>query len=396
MNRGAWHQCGDKSQKLVKEQLENGVGVGVIISPRDLKRPLAVAYSTEYRSLGAQVLFDQQFYIPDYLNQNLRSYPISTHRVNISALHGISDNNLSDLSNKLEDDNRAIQTHGIIAPAIVYEAGRPDINSINRKLFDAAKLVGDVIGIPTYATVFLGRSITSSMNTVNTALSAATSLNSDGWYFGFEFEPERIPSDKDSVIRCMNAGITLACTGKPVLHGYAGPISLLSFAFGATGAAVGHSQNLWHFSRTRWQPTSGQGGGGDAPSRFFSKSLWGTLIIPDETAQLPQQLNEDIMIQSPFSPVSTTLPWDRWAANKHLVHIICSEIAHLESIGDPRSAGRYSINVLDSALTLFGQIAQTGLILRDGTASYQSNWKDALNEMLNNHQSDYDFLEMLS
>ena len=41
MNRGAWHQCGDRSQRLVIEQLEAGRGVGVILSPRDLTRDRA-------------------------------------------------------------------------------------------------------------------------------------------------------------------------------------------------------------------------------------------------------------------------------------------------------------------------------------------------------------------
>lgn len=58
MRRGSWHQCGDKSQKLVKEELQSGVGVGVIISPRDLSFPNAVGYSNEYRDLGAAVLID--------------------------------------------------------------------------------------------------------------------------------------------------------------------------------------------------------------------------------------------------------------------------------------------------------------------------------------------------
>ena len=96
-----------------------------------------------------------------------------------------------------------------------------------------------------------------------------------------------LPSVRETVRRCCVAGLTLACTGKPVLHAYAGPMGLLSFGFGATGVAIGHSQNLWKFTRDRWMPAASQGGGGDAPARFFSKALWGTIIYPDETSPVP-------------------------------------------------------------------------------------------------------------
>lgn len=64
-------------------------------------------------------------------------------------------------------------------------------------------------------------------------------------------------------------------------------MALLAMACGGTAAAVGHSQNLWQFTRTRWEPTGPGGGGGDAPPRYFSNALWGTIIYEDEWALLP-------------------------------------------------------------------------------------------------------------
>ena len=113
--------------------------------------------------------------------------------------------------------------------------------------------------------------------------------------------------------------MTLACTGRPVLHAYAGPLGLLSFGFGASAVGIGHSQNLWKFTRVRWQPTVAQGGGGDAPPRFFSTALWGTIIYPDETIQLSVNLRTQILTQSPFSaPVASNVEWTRWDSGKHL------------------------------------------------------------------------------
>jgi len=249
MRRGAWHQFGDRSQKLVLEQLQSGVGVGAIISVRDLKWNNALAYAQRYKELGADVLIDQQFYNPDFVNRNIESYPIFQYRQAISQLAQISDIDLVNIANELRNYHIQIEADGLIAPAVMYQAGRSDITELNRRLFEISKVVGDEIGIPTYATVMLDRSVTSSNQTVGRIISEVTALNSDGWYFGFEFNDERIASSYELVLRCGAAGLTLACTGKPVLYSYAGPMALLALGFGATGAAIGHSQNLWQFTR---------------------------------------------------------------------------------------------------------------------------------------------------
>jgi hypothetical protein len=59
MRRGVWHQCGDRSQKLAAEQLQRGVGVGVVISPRDLAYNGAMDYAKQYHDLGTAVLTER-------------------------------------------------------------------------------------------------------------------------------------------------------------------------------------------------------------------------------------------------------------------------------------------------------------------------------------------------
>lgn len=154
MKRGPWHQMGDRSQKMVVEQLAHDAGVGVIVSPRDLAMYKAAEYAGEYREAGAAVLFDPQFHIPDFTNAKIESYPTNAFRASVSGLHGISDDDLGDVATALEAENRELGTDAIIAPAVVYEAARPDIVSLNQRLFQAAKAAADSTGKPTYATVF--------------------------------------------------------------------------------------------------------------------------------------------------------------------------------------------------------------------------------------------------
>jgi hypothetical protein len=397
MRRGAWHQCGDRSQKLVREQLQQGAGVGVIISPRDLSRTNSITFAEHSRSLGAEVLLDHQYYIPEFTNKRLDSYPISCFRQGVSSLNKISDQDLTNFTNELRVDNQELKTDAVIAPAIVYQAGRADIDQLNVRLFAAAKSVAKDLNIPVYATVVLGRSVTASDKTLQTVLSQATALNCDGWYFGFEFEDERIPSVRETVRRCCVAGLILACTGKPVLHAYAGPMGLLSFGFGATGVAVGHSQNLWKFTRDRWMPAASQGGGGDAPARFFSSSLWGTIIYPDETSQLSATLRSQVLTHSPFSgPVASNLPWPRWDSGKHLVYLLCKQFETMAAETDLRKNVTAAISVLDNALSLHAAIQASNVFLGDNTNAYQANWKAALEDLLKDNQADFDFFDLLS
>jgi hypothetical protein len=397
MRRGAWHQFGDRSQKLVTEQLQQGAGVGVIISPRDLSRKLAVAYAERYRALGAEVLLDHQYYIPEFTNERFDSYPISRFRKGVSSLNKISDQDLTDFRNELRVDHEELKADAVIAPAVVYQAGRSDILQLNARLFAAAKHVAADLKIPIYATVVLGRSVTASDKTLQTVLSQATALSCDGWYFGFEFEDERLPSVRETVRRCCVAGLTLACTGKPVLHAYAGPMGLLSFGFGATGVAIGHSQNLWKFTRDRWMPATSQGGGGDAPARFFSSALWGTIIYPDETTQLSAALRNQVLTHSPFSgPVASNLPWGRWDSGKHLVYMLAQQISTMAAETDPRKNATAAITLLDNALSLHAAIQQSNVFLGDNTNAYQANWKAALEDLLRDNQGDFDFFDLLA
>ena len=399
MKRGTWHQFGDRSQRLALEQLDHGIGVGVVISPRDLSRENAIKYVPKYREKGADILVDQQFYIPDSTVGKLSTYETANFRQAASQLRKLSESQLKDLASALRKINADLQTAGVISPAVVYEAGRSDIVELNAKLFAVAKQVGDELDIPTYSTIVLGKSVTSSDHTVETALSDATSVDAEGWYFAFEFDESRIPTAHSSILRFCKAGLDLACTGKPVFHAYAGPLSLLSACFGATAVGIGHSQNLWQFTRDRWEPLERGGGGGDAPPRLFSASLWGTIIYEDEFALLSPKLREEVLTSSPFSdPISATppyLPWSRWDGNKHLVYLLGKHAESALLQLDAEKASKSVIKHLEEAISLHSKIASEGVSLADNTNSYQNPWRAALTSLLAGSEDEFEFLRMI-
>ena len=183
---------------MVIEQLQNQAGVGVILSPRDLSYAKAQEYVPQYRAEGASVLLDPQWHVPGFSNQQLGGYPSADLRSSVTDLVAITDSELEDLREKLISENSILRTDAIIAPAIVYAAGRNDIIQLNAKLHRVARRAASEIGIPCYGTAFLGNSITNSLQLIESTLSSITSLNCDGWYFGFEFAAERIPSSTDA------------------------------------------------------------------------------------------------------------------------------------------------------------------------------------------------------
>jgi hypothetical protein len=397
MRRGVWHQCGDRSQKVVLEFLRASTGVGVIISPKDLTYDNATDYAARYRDENAGVLLDPQFYEPEYSAGRLGTYPLVNFRRSIATLGALPTTEMTGFMNALEAENRSLQTEAVIAPAVPYEAARPDIIDLNARLFSAAKSVGDAIGVPTYATVVLGQSSTTS-DVAHTILSSATALDADGWYYGFEFAQERLPTDVEAIYRYCSAGLTLACSGKPVLHACAGPLALISFGSGARAAGIAFWQNLWGFNRARWQPPAGQGGGGDAPPRFFSSALWGTIIYPDEIAQLTQPLQAQIMVHSPYSgptAAASGLPWKKWDAYKHLVHVNAATIKPLADLRDARQAMSSAVALLNAANGLHSTIRNAGLRLKDNTDGYQAAWAAAGTRMLTDNSDDYDYLAMI-
>jgi hypothetical protein len=253
----------------------------------------------------------------------------------------------------------------------------------------------DAIGIPTYGTVVLGHSATTA-DVAQGILSSATALNADGWYYGFEFDAqERLPTDVEAVYRYCTAGLTLACTGKAVLHACAGPLANISYGAGARGVGIGIWQNLWGFTRSKFQQTTGQGGGGDAPPRYFSAPLWGTIVHPDEMLQFSPGLHSQVIQHSPYSQnLAAGITWPKREASKHLVHIIASATDPLAQMVNARQAMKAAVAALVSASALHTAIKTAGVQLRDNTDSYQSPWAAAGTRLLAQNVDDYDWLEL--
>jgi hypothetical protein len=131
-------------------------------------------------------------------------------------------------------------------------------------------------------------------------------------------------------------------------------------------------------------------------ARFFSVPLWGTIVYPDETTQLSATLRARVMLQSPLStPTVSSLPWKKWDAYQHFIHMIARAIQRNADLRNARKAMSVAVKTLETAAALHVQIRKTGLQLRDNTASYQPVWAKAGKELLSKKSNDFDYLEMI-
>lgn len=392
MREGPWHQLGSQSQTLALDLLQRGKGSGVIFSPRYLTFEQAASRAEEYHDLEACVLFDPQFYGSGWSNRSLDSYPTGGLRVSICKSSSIDDDKADRLTAQLVEVCGELECDAIIAPAVIYAAGRRDIVELNKRLFRAAREAGNHLGVATYATVMLGRSVTQSDATLYPILSDATSINADGWYFGFEFPEERVPSDLQYTLRCCHSCLLLASTGKPVMHAFAGLMAILTSGVGANAVGIGATQKLWRLEPSCWEQPGQSWGDSSMPQRFFSTGLWGTIVHPDETQdQRVQQLQEEILTLSPF-----TVPWTRRTALRHLVYMISSTVEGIYQQSEITDRFTIAVGILDDAMALHGRIAATGLRLRDNTNAYQANWRQALQRLQDDFKADLDYLRLIS
>jgi len=107
-----------------------------------------------------------------------------------------------------------------------------------------------------------------------------------------------------------------------------------------------------------------------------------------------------VVISTPFSanvgPTQPYLPWDRWSANKHLVHVICTTVQQLAAEADAEVVLDAVDSLLANAISLHSSIAASGVALGDDTATYQAPWRAALNSLKTNHSEDFELLRLLA
>lgn len=400
MKNGGWHQVTHGTQNLVHDLLGEGIGSGVIIGPRYLALDTLSGHARRYLEAGAEVWFDPEMYVPGFSKDHYNQYSSSVMRMPLpDLLQRVADTNFLEAVEKaLIVDNSQLGSTALVAPAVPLESARPEIQQLNQHLFSAARSAANKLELPVIASVAMGRSITDPLIAAR-ELAISTSFDPDGWLFQFESSDDRLPIDIDWLCAFGVSSLILASTNKPLVHNSVGPLGLLSIPVGASAAAITYAQNCWGFKRSRWPLVveKQRGGNGGAPRRFFSGSLWGTVVHPDETKKIRDAgLFDKIYTDSPYSDLVKNSPeadWTHAESRRHFVHNVISEIEK-QKLLTSREAAAHVLALLKEAVQRHNLIAQKQVPLKDGTNEYQANWHNSLAHLLKNYQIDYEWIEL--
>jgi hypothetical protein len=152
---------------------------------------------------------------------------------------------------------------------------------------------------------------------------------------------------------------------------------------------------MWGFNRERWKESvDQQGGGGNAPPRFFCAPLWGTIVYPDEAVQIDRDLRREIMLSTSYSaPTERDLAWDKWESYRHLLLSVSNSVNEIASAATAKAAMEMAAARLERAVGLHRRIERK-VALRDNTSTYQPVWLKAARKMLAEKEQDYEYFEM--
>ncbi len=402
MRQGVWHQVGHNLHLRTLAVVKAGIGEGSILSSGDATYDSHKKTAKLLRSAGSQVLIDTQFHTPSLTNPRIETYPYNKYRLALTGQLRAGQPQLDSLAETLEEVNRELRTVAILAPSLIYEPSRPDIVDLNSELFSTAKLVGDSLGTPTIATVGIDSAVAASSIELDNILGHCTSLGADGFYLCYEFPSKLFRATVSDILTFSKTCLKLAACGVPLIHGYAGPLSLLSVGCGAQSVALSPFLSMWAFTKQRLEPSTG-GGDGSQPRRFFSTTLWSRIAIPDDLFFVPQaSVSGLLQIHSPFSNVLansdlSVVKWTKGDSEAHAVWAMGDVLNSLLALKNYRQIARQVIQGLQVAQEWHNHLRELNAHLKAQEETvYHQTWISALTRLLAENSDDFDFLELLA
>lgn len=396
--RGAWHQLGYQSAATARDVFpkSGGGGVGAILSPKDEGWSGCQSDAAQFRRHGKSVMWDPQFFRLDFQNGYSADYLTNPYRVSLHRNGGLAVTDQSGLARALEITNRDLQTAAVIAPAVCVEASNSRSMDINELLFMLAKQAGDALGIPTLASIPIAASASASEAEIHTIIRRVTSWNAGGWYLLYDFDGNAVPSEFTRLQLWARTCLDLAATGKPLILGYQGLLSVVSVGLGAHGIALGQFQTLWHFDPNHWAGTT-PGPIRRASTKFFSVPLWHPLRFPDDFPTLPSPQADPFLTPSPWSQIpqarQVAARWGDADARRHFMYTTTQWIDAAMALPTPRERAIHAKEHLDQAMAHWVTLSR--LRYQTPHSLPHAEWSALLGWALTNRAQDYDWLDLL-
>ncbi len=238
-------QQGWGMMELDKEFVEKDLASGVILSPRVYKIQQVENHSEELRDLGAQVLFDAQFYQPRTAREKLLGFP---YWKNLKFKTSTFDEKTASsfCQSCIEYQVERLKVSKILIPGRYSNSIDDNWLETHGNFAETARSLK--AGIPIYSTVALGPDVILNEELFNSALDEITAYHVDGIYFVFRHPADSfLLQDENILYNLLNGLLSIRLSGKDLILGYSNQQSLIFAAAGVKTIASGNFRNTRYF-----------------------------------------------------------------------------------------------------------------------------------------------------
>ena len=232
--------------RALLQQYAAGRDAGVILWPRTLEQEQVERHAREIHAIGASVLFDTCFYVPNTERARILNFPYwNDVTFETGAFTGATG---AEFCRRVIDYQvNILNVTDVLLPGRYTNVRNEEWLAMHRLFADTAADMG--LNRPVYATVALGPDVLRDAASINAILDEVTSYPVQGIYFLYRTpNDEYLSTDEGFLVNLMIAFLSLTLAGKEVIVGYASQQDLLFAAAGVQTIASGNYRNVRSFS----------------------------------------------------------------------------------------------------------------------------------------------------
>lgn len=378
-----------KSDKI-ETGIRDGSLDGVILSPRDMSPANLQSYIDDLRNEfgdAPEIMVDPQFFasvVPDATDRNLPDYPF--YDSGLRRADFLSARAVSRYVRNAVDFQRELDVDFVLSPTIAFDNFSDVANQTALQLgAESAENKDRVSSDQQLLITFnLSEAALSDLDGINEFLDITTSWDIDGFYVVVEPQDTTYPATlgTDRLTNLMYMIYSWAELNElKVLLGYSDFTGLILRSAGAESQATGWFSGLRHFSRSRWQPSSG----GRAPRpRYSSTPLLNSILkIPELSAAYQVGMVDDCLSDSIYdADFFSQNPADvDWPMNIQCLH----HWSTLSSLADDIVGNNVSSNLerlsqsINVAGSIYGRLLDAGVQFdRLSGPNHLASWSQAI------------------
>lgn len=232
-------------------------GIGIILSPRALKKSSAITILEEHarklKRKSATIMFDPQFYVPNTHLHKILKFPyfdlgnFDTCEFNKSNAENFCKSSIEYQIDKINVDK-------IIIPGRYSNSLSTDWYDTHEKFIEVSQNVE--LEKEKYLTLALGPDVVKNKNEFDKLINKCVNYPIDGYYIVLKFPDGKfLVDDEDYLYSILDGLLSLSISGKKIIMGYCNQQSIIYSTVGVETIASGNYRNVRSFDPTIFDET---------------------------------------------------------------------------------------------------------------------------------------------